>query len=107
MFCSTMCAANELHHNYQAKRLISYLILTTLLFIAAVTGQASVLTVPAGGSLQSAVNAAQPGDTIILQAGATYAPIVLPNKGSSLDITIKSSRADELIAGVRVTPSQS
>ena len=29
-------------------------------------------TIPAGGDLQGALNAAQPGDTLVLQAGATY-----------------------------------
>ena len=106
MFRSTTCAANSSQHRVQNNRIFSYLLFTTILLISAVTAHASVLAVPAGGSLQSAVNAAQPGDTIVLQAGATYAPVILPNKGSSLDITIKSSRADELPAGVRVSPAQ-
>ena len=35
------------------------------------------VTVPAGASLQAAINAALPGDTLVLQAGATYVGTVL------------------------------
>src|SRR5262245_14994639 len=43
-----------------------------LLLLLASTASASTLSVPGGGDLQSALNAAQCGDTVILQAGATY-----------------------------------
>ena len=33
---------------------------------------AATLTVNAGGDLQAAIDAAHPGDTIVLQAGATF-----------------------------------
>src|SRR5205807_148082 len=47
------------------------------------TGQQT--SVPAGGDLQSALNAAQPGDAIILQAGATYSGnFTLPTKSGSV-----------------------
>ena len=69
---------------------------------------ASTLTVNAGGDLQAALNAAQPGDTILLQAGATFTGnFVLPVKsGTAADITIRSSAADASLppAGVRMTP---
>src|SRR5947208_1882686 len=39
------------------------------------------ITVPAGGDFQAALNSAQPGSVIVLQAGATYAGnFSLPNK---------------------------
>ena len=48
--------------------------------------------VNAGGDLQAAINNAQPGDTILLQAGATFTGnFILPNKGGSSYITIRSS----------------
>ncbi len=58
---------------------------------------------------QNAINAAQPGDTIVLEAGATYVgEFILPYKGTSENyITIRSSRLSELPEGVRVTPAQS
>jgi len=63
----------------------------------ALTANAATITVPAGGSLQSAINAAQPGDTIILDAGASYTgPITLPNKSGSTFITIQSSALAQL-----------
>ena len=55
---------------------------------------AATINVPAGGDLQAALNAAQPGDVITLQPGATYVGnFVLPNKGAlSAFITIRSRR---------------
>jgi hypothetical protein len=62
--------------------------------------------VPAGGDVQAAINAAAPGDTIVLEAGTTYrGPITLPFKSGDAYITIQSSRASEITG--RVTPSQS
>ena len=43
-----------------------------------------VVTVNAGGDLQAAINNAQPGDTIVLQAGATFTGnFVLPDKSAA------------------------
>src|ERR1041385_4988669 len=80
----------------------------TIFVLASFHASAATLTVPAGGNLQSALNAAQPGDTIVLDAGAVYAgDFVLPNKSGSSYITIQSSRVGELPDGVRVGPAQS
>ena len=76
------------------------LIWTTPLFGA-------TLTVNAGGNLQAAIDAAQPGDTIVLQAGATFTgPFTLPVKNGTAYITIRSSTADSQLppAGTRITP---
>jgi hypothetical protein len=46
---------------------------------------AATLTVNAGGSLQTAINAAKPGDIILLQAGATFnGPFNLPVKSGTV-----------------------
>jgi Putative Ig domain len=81
-------------------------------FAASVGGgvaQAVTITVSAGGDVQAAINAAQPGDVIALAAGATYVGnFVLPNKGTSTTpITIRSSTPDSQLprAGVRMTPA--
>ena len=43
-----------------------------------------------GGDLQSALNQAQPGDVILLQAGATFTGnFVLPNKNGTGWITVR------------------
>src|SRR5262249_52739363 len=48
-----------------------------------------VVTVNAGGDLQAAINNAQPGDTIVLQAGATFTGnFILPAKSGSAYVTI-------------------
>ena len=67
------------------------------------------INVPAGGDLQAAINAASPGDTIVLQAGATYTTppngFILPNKGGSSWIVIRTSNIQALPEGTRVGPS--
>ena len=72
---------------------------------------AATIAVPAGSSLQSALNAAQPGDVITLEPGATYAGnFVLPNKGDISDfITIRSAAPDSALPspGMRMTPAYS
>jgi hypothetical protein len=77
--------------------------------LSAVDARAATIAVAAGGNLQAAINAAQPGDTITLAAGATYVGnFTLPNKGALTQaITIRSAAADSLLpaAGVRMSPS--
>lgn len=64
-----------------------------------------MITVKAGESLQTAVNNCPPGETLSVEAGATFqGPIELPNKASTGVITIQSSRVSELPNG-RVDPS--
>lgn len=68
----------------------------------------NTINVAAGGNLQAAINSALPGDTIVLQAGATYTgPITLPNKGASTKwIYIRSSAIANLPPpGNRVSPA--
>jgi len=64
------------------------------------------LYVAAGGDLQAALDAARPGDQIVLAAGATFTgPFVLPRKAGSEWIVVRTSALDRLPpAGVRVTP---
>ena len=74
-------------------------------------GNANEITLDAGGDLQGAIKAASFGDTIILQAGATYrGPLVLPDKGvgSGDDyITIRTSDLAGIAKeGERVNPAQ-
>ncbi len=64
-------------------------------------------SVPAGGDLQAALNSAQPGDTIILQAGATYAGnFTLPMMSGTAWIYVRSSALSNLPEGTRVAPAQ-
>ncbi len=76
---------------------------------ASSAASAATINVPAGGDLQAALNAAQAGDVITLQPGATYVGnFVLPNKGAlSAFITIRSAAPDSALppAGVRITPA--
>src|SRR5262245_55297138 len=67
----------------------------------------AVVTVPPGGDLQAAINAASPGSTIVLAAGATYTGnFTLPNKAGSGWIYIRTSAVSSLPAsGTRATPS--
>jgi len=76
---------------------------------ASSAASAATINVPAGGDLQAALNAAQAGDVITLQPGASYVGnFVLPNKGAlSAFITVRSAAADSALppAGVRITPA--
>jgi len=57
-------------------------------------GNSSTIQVKAGGNLQAAIDGANYGDVIVLEAGATYkGPIILPYKEGSSDqyITITTS----------------
>lgn len=61
--------------------------------------QARTINVSPGGDLQTAINSANPGDTIILQADADYVcpgTCILPNKSGTATITIQSSRYAEI-----------
>ncbi len=64
------------------------------------------IAVPAGGSFQQALDQAQPGDVITLQAGATYTGnFILRAKTGTGWITIKSSSTAIPSPGTRVTPA--
>jgi Right handed beta helix region len=67
----------------------------------------STIFVKSGGNLQSAIDRAKSGDTIVLQAGANFVgSFVLPNKSGSEFITIQSSELAKLPKdGVRVSPN--
>jgi hypothetical protein len=94
--------------------LVQAFILVGLGALALAFGQAAaafqtaeqVIDVPAGGSLQQALNAIQPGGTIRLAAGATYVGnFSLPAKGGTSFITITTRDAALPPAGTRITPS--
>src|SRR5881409_4170360 len=68
----------------------------------------TTITVASGGDLQAALNAAQPGDVITLQAGATFqGPFTLPNKAGAGWITVRTSAPDSSLPapGTRATPA--
>lgn len=63
---------------------------------------AATIQVSAGADLQAALNAAQPGDVLVLQAGARFVgPFRLPVKVAGPVITIQSSAA---LPARRITP---
>ena len=68
----------------------------------------ATLNVAAGGDLQAALDKAQLGDTIVLEAGATYrGPFKLPNKtaGSGWIYVVSSHLSDLPPPGTRVSPA--
>src|SRR5260370_15127677 len=72
-------------------------------------GTSGTLRLKAGDNLQRALETAQPGDTIVLEAGATFTgPFTLPAKtGTNTDadwITVRTA-ASLPASGVRVTPA--
>lgn len=76
---------------------------------------ANEINVPAGGNLQEAIKSARLGDTIVLQAGATYrGPLLLSDKGTGegngKDADYITIRTSDLAAisreGYRASPAQ-
>lgn len=70
--------------------------------------EGATIVVAAGGDLQAAINAAQPGDTILVQAGALFVGnFVLPKKTGDTYITIRTSTPDGSLPprGTRIRPS--
>jgi hypothetical protein len=68
---------------------------------------AATIAVPPSGNLQAAINAANPGDVIVLTAGATYrGSFLLPAKNGSSPITIRTAPNSQLPpAGRRIVPA--
>lgn len=95
--------------SFSSLRASLFLLLCAAFFVAmqASAASAATINVPAGGDFQAALNAAQPGDTIVLAAGAVYTgPYSLPYKSGSAYITVQSSALASLPAvGVRVSPA--
>ena len=82
----------------------------TAFFVAALLPtrlDAATLSVPAGGDLQGAINAAQPGDVILLAPGATYVgTFTLGVKPGSTFITIRTDAPADAVPppNVRISP---
>ena len=71
------------------------------------TADGRVIKVPPGGNLQGALERAESGDIIELQAGGVYSgQINLPNKPLNDFVTIRSSAVADLPPDKRVKPSQ-
>jgi Right handed beta helix region len=69
----------------------------------------TTITVKAGGDFQTALNRAKPGDTILLEAGASFkGAFKLPNKTGSDFITIRTSASDAQLppADTRLDPKK-
>ena len=65
------------------------------------------IAVPAGGDLQAALDAARPGDTLLLDPGAVYqGPFVLPAKTGDDWIVVRTAAPDGVLpaSGTRVGP---
>ena len=87
------------HHH----RVLLAFILTLLVPCVAVAG---TISVPAGGDVQAAIDHANPGDTILLAAGATFVGNFVVRSGKQ-GITIRSSASDASLpaAGQRTSPT--
>ena len=76
---------------------------------AALDFSGDTITVRAGGNFQTALDRAKPGDTILLESGATFkGAFKLPKKNGEEFITVRSSAPDAQLppAGTRIEPSK-
>ena len=96
-----LLSSNLFRHSFRL------LLFVNIILCAALTSaHAATHFVPAGGDLQRALNSAQPGDEVVLEAGAAFVGnFVLPVKAGAAFVTVRSSRAGELAVGRRVTPA--
>ena len=73
-----------------------------------ITQRGRIIPVPEGGDFQAALDQAQPGDVILLEAGATFAgSFVLPVKSGPGWIVVRTSAPDSSLPrpGHRIDPS--
>jgi hypothetical protein len=78
------------------------------LFVASAPLVAATHNVPAGGDLQAALNAAQPGDVVVLAPGATYTGnYKLPVKNGDDYIVVRTggNTRDLAAPGTRISPA--
>jgi hypothetical protein len=81
---------------------------TTITLLIVVPLEGATIVVASGSNLQDALNAAQPGDVLMLAAGATFTGnFTLPVKSGTNAITVRSAAADTNLpaTGVRMTPA--
>jgi hypothetical protein len=89
---------------------VSRVLLLAFAILAPASAEAQTILVPAGGDFQAALDAVQPGGTVLLEAGATFiGKFTVPAKSNpdGLYITIRSWASDVELppAGVRITPA--
>jgi PKD repeat protein len=83
-------------------------LLAAVLWLGAIPIEAATIYVGEGDSLQAALNAAQPGDTVVLAQGVEFVgTFVLPFKPGADWITVRSSAPDAMLPGpgVRIHPA--
>ena len=88
--------------------MMRHLLFSALLaLLATVSLEADIINVPPGANLQSQIDAALPGDEIVLQAGAVYTgPFTLGPKNGPGEIVIRSSATSQMPPGDRVSPAK-
>ena len=96
-------------HNPGSRRVVRAAALVLLLAgVSTADATAATILVRAGENLQSAIDTAQPGDTILLEAGATFTGnFVLPVKPGTEFITLRTDDPTGTLPrdGQRVSPS--
>ncbi len=76
-----------------------------LLLTSATIGGGSVISVPAGGDLQAALDRAHAGDTIELEPGASYTGhFVLPLKDGASFTTVRTAGTAQVAEHGRIAP---
>ena len=85
----------------------AYALAPIFLLVGSLSAAAATHNVPAGGDLQAALNAAQPGDVVLLAPGATYSGnFKLPVKNGDGFIVVRTGGNTRGLpgAGMRISP---
>ena len=92
----------------QVPRVPALALLIAFVLFPPQAAHAATIIVKAGDNLQAAIDAAAPGDTLLLAAGAVFTGnFVLPVKPGAAFITIRSDAGDSVLPspGQRITPA--
>ena len=102
MFAFVQPSSSRIKVSSNFKRWLKLWVLLACLLVASKASSAATIVVPAGGDLQAAINSASFGDTIVLQAGASY---TAPGQQVSFNLTLKSGGTGTSADYITITTS--
>src|ERR1051325_8058077 len=87
MFAFFQPSLHRIKVSLNSRRSLKLCLLLACVLVITKASSAATIVVPSGGDLQAAINSASFGDTIVLQAGASY---TAPGQQVSFNLPLKS-----------------